>query len=89
MFTGALEAGAAPHVVLKSTEEGALRWCALADLTRLAVARAMGEWIARGASAGGDTPRLVREVSTAIGDRHVPMVPPAVKVPAIRNQIAQ
>ncbi len=33
----ALEAGAAPQVVLKSTEEGALRWCALADLTRFAV----------------------------------------------------
>jgi uncharacterized protein (DUF2237 family) len=33
----ALEADAAPQVVLKSTEEGALRWCALADLTRFAV----------------------------------------------------
>jgi len=33
----AMEAGAAPQVVLKSTEEGALRWCALADLTRFAV----------------------------------------------------
>ena len=47
------------------------------DLTRLAVARAMGEWIARGASQGGDTDRLVREVSAALGDREVPMVPAA------------
>ena len=33
----ALEAGSAPQVVLKSTEEGALRWCALEDLKRFAV----------------------------------------------------
>ena len=33
----ALEAGAAPQVVLRSTEEGALRHCRLADLTRFAV----------------------------------------------------
>ncbi len=33
----ALEAGAAPKVVLKSTEEGALRHCKLVDLTRFAV----------------------------------------------------
>ena len=33
----ALEAEAAPQVVLHSTEEGALRHCALADLTRYAV----------------------------------------------------
>ncbi|TDV47917.1 hypothetical protein [Actinophytocola oryzae] len=44
------------------------------DPARHAVAKAMGEWIARGASHGGDTDRLVREVSAAVGDRHVPMV---------------
>lgn len=33
----ALEAGAAPKVVLKATAEGALRHCALVDLTRYAV----------------------------------------------------
>ena len=33
----ALEAGAAPNVVLKSTAEGALRFCALVDLTRFSV----------------------------------------------------
>src|SRR6201996_9609691 len=33
----ALEAGAAPQVVLRSTEEGALRHCKLADLTRFAI----------------------------------------------------
>ena len=33
----ALEAGAAPQVVLASTEQGALRWCALEDLKRHAV----------------------------------------------------
>jgi uncharacterized protein len=33
----ALEAGVAPRVVLKATEEGALRHCKLADLTRNAV----------------------------------------------------
>jgi uncharacterized protein (DUF2237 family) len=33
----ALEANAAPQVVLKSTEEGALRYCKLVDLTRHAV----------------------------------------------------
>ena len=33
----ALEASAAPQVVLKSTEEGALRYCKLVDLTRHAV----------------------------------------------------
>ena len=33
----ALEAGAAPQVVLHSTEEGALRHCKLVDLTRHAV----------------------------------------------------
>ena len=33
----ALEAAAAPQVVLRSTEEGALRHCRLADLTRFAV----------------------------------------------------
>ena len=33
----AFEAGAAPQVVLHSTEEGALRHCRLADLTRFAV----------------------------------------------------
>ncbi|HVZ09222.1 DUF2237 family protein [Rhodopila sp.] len=33
----ALEAGAAPQVVLASTEEGALAYCSLADLTRYAV----------------------------------------------------
>ena len=33
----ALEADAAPRVVLKATEEGALRHCALADLVRFAV----------------------------------------------------
>ena len=33
----ALEAGAAPQVVLRATEEGALRHCKLADLTRYAV----------------------------------------------------
>jgi uncharacterized protein (DUF2237 family) len=33
----AFEAGAAPQVVLRSTEEGALRHCRLEDLTRFAV----------------------------------------------------
>ena len=33
----ALEADAAPQVVLRSTEEGALRHCRLADLTRFAI----------------------------------------------------
>lgn len=33
----ALDAGAAPRVVLKATAEGALRYCALVDLTRYAV----------------------------------------------------
>ena len=33
----ALEAGAAPQVVLHATEEGALRHCRLEDLTRFAV----------------------------------------------------
>jgi hypothetical protein len=33
----ALEAGAAPRVVLRATAEGALRHCALVDLTRFAV----------------------------------------------------
>jgi len=33
----ALEANAAPKVVLKSTEEGALRHCKLVDLTRYAI----------------------------------------------------
>jgi uncharacterized protein len=33
----ALDAGVAPRVVLKATEEGALRHCKLADLTRFAV----------------------------------------------------
>lgn len=33
----ALEANAAPQVVLKATEEGALRHCALVDLTRYSV----------------------------------------------------
>jgi len=33
----ALEAGRAPHVVLRATEVGALRWCKLEDLKRHAV----------------------------------------------------
>jgi uncharacterized protein (DUF2237 family) len=33
----ALEAGSAPQVVLRATQEGALRHCALVDLTRHAV----------------------------------------------------
>ena len=33
----ALEAGAAPHIVLGSTEEGALSWCRLDDLKRHAI----------------------------------------------------
>ena len=33
----ALEANNAPRVVLRTTHEGALRYCALADLKRLAV----------------------------------------------------
>lgn len=33
----ALEAGQAPRVVLRATHEGALRYCALADLKRYAV----------------------------------------------------
>jgi uncharacterized protein (DUF2237 family) len=33
----ALEAGQAPHVVLRATEAGALRWCTLEDLKRFAV----------------------------------------------------
>jgi hypothetical protein len=48
------------------------------DPARLAVAEAMGEWIAQGAGPGGDRDRLVRQVSTAVGDRHVSMVPAAV-----------
>jgi hypothetical protein len=54
-----------------------------ADLVRLAVAQAMGEWIARGATYGGDTPRLVREVSAILGDRHVPMVPAPVNAQVV------
>ena len=33
----ALEAGQAPHVVLRATHEGALSYCSLADLKRFAV----------------------------------------------------
>ena len=33
----ALEAGQAPRVVLRATEQGALEWCALEDLKRYAV----------------------------------------------------
>ncbi len=33
----ALDAGAAPHVVLRATEQSALQYCDLADLKRLAV----------------------------------------------------
>ena len=33
----ALKAGHAPHIVLRATEAGALRWCALEDLKRFAV----------------------------------------------------
>jgi uncharacterized protein len=33
----ALEAGAAPQVVMRATEEGALRYCKLEDLTRYAI----------------------------------------------------
>lgn len=33
----ALEAGFAPHVVLRATEAGALQWCTLEDLKRFAV----------------------------------------------------
>jgi len=33
----ALEAGTAPQVVLRATEQGALEWCALADLKRHAI----------------------------------------------------
>ena len=33
----ALDAGAAPHVVLRATEQTALRYCELADLKRFAV----------------------------------------------------
>ena len=33
----ALEAGAAPHVVLRATEQTALRYCELAELKRFAV----------------------------------------------------
>jgi len=59
-----------------------------ADLRRLAVARAMGEWIARGASHGGDAPRLVREVAAAIGERDVPMVPAAVNAEVVWAALA-
>jgi hypothetical protein len=48
-----------------------------ADRTRHAVAEAVGTWIARGASHGGDTGRLVREVTAALGGRHVEMTPAA------------
>jgi uncharacterized protein len=33
----ALEAGAAPHIVLSATEQGALSWCRLDDLKRHAI----------------------------------------------------
>ena len=33
----AFEAGQAPHVVLRATHEGALKYCALADLKKFAV----------------------------------------------------
>ena len=33
----ALDAGQAPHVVLRATHEGALRYCSLADLKRYAI----------------------------------------------------
>ena len=33
----ALEAGQAPRVVLRATEAGALKWCALEDLKRFAI----------------------------------------------------
>ncbi|MPZ82227.1 MAG: hypothetical protein GEV28_18245 [Actinophytocola sp.] len=46
-----------------------------ADHTRRTVAEAVGRWIARGATHGGDTDRLVCEVIAAVGTRQVPMVP--------------
>ena len=49
-----------------------------ADHTRVTVAEAVGNWIARGAAHGGDTDRLVCEVLAAVGTRQVPMVSAAI-----------
>jgi hypothetical protein len=59
-----------------------------ADRTRRAVAEAVGAWVARGASHGGDTDRLVREVRAAVGTRQVPMVPAETNARVVRAVIA-
>jgi hypothetical protein len=59
-----------------------------ADRTRRAVAEAVGGWIARGASHGGDTDRLVREVRAAVGMRAVPMVPAETNAHVVRAVLA-
>jgi hypothetical protein len=55
-----------------------------ADRTRRAVAEAVSAWVARGASHGGDTDRLVREVRAAVGTRKVPMVPAETNARVVR-----
>jgi hypothetical protein len=59
-----------------------------ADRTRFAVARAVGAWIARGGSHTGDTNRLVREVTAAVGARQVSMVPADVSARVVRTALA-
>jgi hypothetical protein len=58
------------------------------DPARLAVAEAMGEWIAQGAGPGGDRDRLVRTVAQAVGDRHVSMVSAAVSARTVWASVA-
>jgi hypothetical protein len=59
-----------------------------AERTRFAVARAVGAWIARGASHTGDTGRLVREVTAYMGARQVSMVPADVSARVVRTALA-
>ncbi len=59
-----------------------------ADRTRHAVAGAVGAWIARGASHGGDTPRLVREVTAAVAGRRFAMTPAAVSARVVRTVLS-
>jgi hypothetical protein len=58
-----------------------------ADRTRFAVARAVGAWIARGGSHSGDTDRMVREVTAAVGSRQVSMVPAEVSARVVRTAL--
>lgn len=56
-----------------------------ADRTRHAVAGSVGTWIACGASHGGDTPRLIDEVTTAVAGRRFEMVPAARNAEVVRT----